>query len=232
LPAALTGCRRRRRRLRLLVDGRSADGGHFLRIGRQMFGGIRAAVADMGRAPEELDAVLDCDCGCGRVARHWAALAGPEIHGCDCNMALVGWCAANLCFLRVARNELAPPLPHVSGSFDLFYALSVFTHLDAELQRAWLEEYRRLLAPRGLLVVSILGATVAQRLGPEERHRFEAGEMVVQRPRMAGRNLCTVYHPRAYAEGTLLAGFEDVRTFELGSRELPIWQTAYIARRA
>ena len=30
----------------------------------------------------------------------------------------------------------------------------------------------------------------------------------------------------------LLAGFEGVWTFDLGSPELPIWQTAYIARRA
>lgn len=218
-------------RLRLLVDGRSADGGHFLRVGRQMFEGIREGVVAMGREPEDLGAVLDFGCGCGRVARHWSALAGPELHGCDYNGALVDWCAANLPSLRVARNQLAPPLPQVSGSFDLIYALSVFTHLDADLQRRWLAEYRRLLAPGGLLVVSVLGATVAPRLGGEERRRFEAGEMVVQRPRMAGRNLCTVHHPRAYVEGTLLGGFEDVRTFDLGSPELPIWQTAYIARR-
>ena len=55
--------------------------------------------------------------------------------------------------------------------------------------------------------------------------------MVVQRPRLAGRNLCSVYHPRAYVEGTLLAGWDDVRQFDLGSPELPIWQSAYIARR-
>ena len=52
------------------------------------------------------------------------------------------------------------------------------------------------------------GASVADRLGPAERSRFEAGEMVVQRPRLAGRNLCSVYHPRAYVEGTLLAGWD------------------------
>jgi SAM-dependent methyltransferase len=218
-------------RLRLLVDGRSADAGHFLRVGRQMFEGIRGGVEAMGRDPEELGAVLDFGCGCGRVARHWAALRGPELHGCDYNPALVDWCAANLCAMRAYRNELAPPLPQVSGSFDLIYALSVFTHLDVELQGAWLAEYRRLLAPGGLLVVSVLGATVAHRLGAEERRRFEAGEMVVQRPRLAGRNLCSAYHPRAYVEGKLLADFEDVSTFDLGSPQLPIWQTGYICRR-
>ncbi len=75
-----------------------------------------------------------------RVARHWAAVPGPEVHGCDYNPELVEWCASNLCSLRGDfRNELAPPLPYVSGSFDLIYALSVFTHLDDALQRAWLD---------------------------------------------------------------------------------------------
>ena len=219
-------------RLRLLVDGRSADRGHFLRVGRQMFTGIRSGVEAMGREVEELGAVLDFGCGCARVARHWASVPGPELHGCDYNAELVDWCARNLCLMRVTQNEPTPPLPYVSGSFDLIYALSVFTHLDDELQREWLAEFRRVLAPGGLLVVSVLGSAVADRLGPEELHRFETGEMVVQRPRLAGRNLCSVYHPPAYVEGTLLAGWDDVRQFDLGSPELPIWQSAYVARRA
>jgi SAM-dependent methyltransferase len=218
-------------RLRLLVDGRSADAGHFLRVGRQLHTGILGAVATAGRSVADLGAVLDFGCGCGRVARHWGA-SGPEVHGCDYNPVLVDWCARNLCSLRSARNELEPPLPHVSGSFDLIYALSVFTHLDAELQGTWLDEYRRLLAPGGLLVLTVLGGAVAHRLDPAERRRFEAGEMVVQRPRLSGRNLCSVYHPRAYVEDTLLAGFDAVRPVDLGSPELPIAQSAYVARLA
>ncbi len=218
-------------RLRLLVDGRSADAGHFLRIGRQMFTGIGAAAAAMGRPLANLGAVLDFGCGCGRVARHWSSVDGPEVHGCDYNSALVEWCAGNLCFLRVDRNQLAPPLPQVSGSFDLIYALSVFTHLDAELQRAWLDEYRRLLAPGGLLMISLLGEQFAGRLNPEERSQFDRGEMVVERPRLSGRNLCSVFHPRSYVQNDLLGDWDDVRPFELGSADLPIAQSGYVARR-
>jgi SAM-dependent methyltransferase len=77
----------------------------------------------------------------------------------------------------------------------LIYALSVFSHLDEPLQRAWLAEFRRLLRPGGLLVLSVLGERLRHRLSAEEQSRFDRGELVVQRPRMAGRNLCTVYHP-------------------------------------
>jgi SAM-dependent methyltransferase len=217
-------------RQRLLVDGRSGDAAHFLRVGRRMHESICDAVAASGTDPRELRAVLDFGCGCGRVARHWARLDGPEIYGCDYNPELTAWCERNLPFLRVARNRLGPPTPYVSGSFDLVYALSVFSHLDDPLQRLWLDEYRRLLRPGGLLVLSLLGDSLRYRLDPAERRRYDAGDLVVQRPRLAGRNLCTVYHPPAYVFRSLLAGFGDVRRFELGTPEEPLQQDAYIAR--
>ncbi len=45
-------------RLRLLVDGRSGDAAHFLRVGRRMFESIRDAVAASGTDPRKLGAVL------------------------------------------------------------------------------------------------------------------------------------------------------------------------------
>jgi SAM-dependent methyltransferase len=218
-------------RLRLLVDGRSGDAGAFLRVGAQMCESIRGAVAESGTTVGAMRAVLDFGCGCGRVARHWAGVEGPEVYGCDYNPALVAWCAENLEEVRVARNGLAPPTPYVTGSFDLVYALSVFSHLDEPLQHAWVVEFKRLLRPGGLLVLSVLGERLRHRLDVEERRRFDRGEMVVQRPRMAGRNLCSVYHPRSYVTGTLLEGFAEVRGFDLGSPAQPILQDAYVARR-
>ena len=203
----------------------------FLESGRLAAESIREAVEGAGSDIEDLDSILDFGCGCGRVARHWAGVEGPEIYGCDYNPELVAWCAEKLPLLRATRNELAPPAPYVSGSFDLIYALSVFSHLDEPLQRAWLAEFRRLLQPGGLLVISVLGEQLRHRLGAEERERFDRGEMVVQRPRMAGRNLCTVYHPRPYVTETLLSGFDEVRRFDLGSAVQPILQDAYVARR-
>jgi SAM-dependent methyltransferase len=217
-------------RLRLLVDGRSGDAGQFLRVGRRMFESIRDAVADSGTDPAGLRAVLDFGCGCGRVARHWARLEGPEIYGCDYNPELVAWCEGNLPFMRAARNRLSPPTPYVTGSFDLVYALSVFSHLDEPLQREWLAEYRRLLRPGGQLVLSLLGDSLRYRLDPAERRRYDRGHLVVQRPRLAGRNLCTVYHPPSYVSGSLLGSFAEVRRFDLGSAELPMAQDAYLAR--
>jgi SAM-dependent methyltransferase len=218
-------------RLRLLVDGRSGDAGRFLALGRPMFESIRDAVVAAGRRPSELGAVLDFGCGCGRVLRHWHGVEGPEIHGSDYNPDLIDWVREGLPFVHPNVNGLAPPTAYEDDKFDLIYALSVFTHLDRELQDAWIAEFRRILRPGGLLIVSVLGESMAGRLTGEERERFDRGELVVERPRMSGRNLCSAYHPRSYVTGTLFAGFDDVRPVSLGTPEMSILQTGYIVRR-
>ncbi|HET8862789.1 MAG TPA: class I SAM-dependent methyltransferase [Solirubrobacterales bacterium] len=217
-------------RLRQLVNGRGGGAEHFVRIGAQMSATIRGAAAAAGSPMEQMDAILDFGCGCGRVVRHWADLDRPRVHGCDYNPELVDWCAANLSFVEAARNDLAPPAPYAGGSFDLIYALSVFSHLGEPLQEDWVAEFRRLLRPGGLLVLSVLGEKATHRLTAEERERFGRGELVVERPRMEGHNACTAYHPRPYVTDSLLADFADVTVFDLGSPELPVMQDAYIAR--
>ncbi len=218
-------------RLRQLVNGRGGGAEHFLRIGAQMSASIRDAAMAAGSPMEQMGAILDFGCGCGRVARQWADLDGPQVHGCDYNQELVEWCGGNLPFVEAVCNELAPPAPYADGSFDLIYALSVLSHLSESLQREWVAEYLRLLRPGGLLVISVLGEKAANRLTDEESERFRRGELVVERPRMEGHNTCTAYHPRAFITESLLTDFADVDLFDLGSPELPVIQDAYIARR-
>lgn len=220
------------KRLRLLVSGSGTDAEQFIWVGRELAASIRTAVADSGSRVEEMGAILDFGCGSGRVARHWAGLEGPEVHGCDYNELLVDWCVENLPFMTASKNELEPPAPYEDRSFDLIYAFSVLSHLDEELQRAWVAEWTRLLRPGGLLIVSVLGEADRHRLSPEQAERFDRGELVIERPRMAGSNLCTAYHPRPFVTASLLAGFEDVRTYDQGTGERTLSQDAYIGRRA
>jgi SAM-dependent methyltransferase len=218
-------------RLRLLVDGRSGDAERFCWVGEQGAQIVREAVAESGAEIESLEAILDFGCGCGRVARNWAGLANTEVHGCDYNRELVGWCAGNLPFLRTTVNDLEPPLPYVGGSFDLVYAMSVLSHLSEPLQQAWTAEFHRILRPGGLLLVSVLGDACADRLSPEQREQFDRGELVVERKGMAGSNLCTAYHPRAYVRERLLADFANVRVVGEESPERALLQDGYVARR-
>jgi SAM-dependent methyltransferase len=188
--------------LRVRVAG-TPDLGWFLEGGRLGEQTIRRALDRHGVAVENVDALLDFGCGCGRVTRRWRDLRG--VHGSDMNADAIAWCRANLAFGRFETNGLEPPLAFADDSFDLVYALSVFTHLTLELQRAWVHELRRVLRPGGLLLVTTHGAAYRERLSNMERKRFDAGEVVVRWEDAAGTNLCSAYHSetalRALADG-------------------------------
>jgi SAM-dependent methyltransferase len=179
----------------------------FVEGGRNVARILSARAAEHGREPGSLSAMLDFGCGCGRVARHWAGLRGPEVHGCDYNEELVSWCREQLPFLHCARNELEPPLPYEDGKFDLVYSISVFTHLSIQLQADWIRELRRVLAPGGLLLVTMHGDSYAERfLLPRELRRYRAGEPVVLFGELSG-DRCAAFHPHDYVAGRLLEGF-------------------------
>lgn len=47
--------------------------------------------------------------------------------------------------------------------FDLVFAYSVFSHLSEETHEKWLEEFRRILKPGGLLIVTTWGRDMITR---------------------------------------------------------------------
>lgn len=214
--------------LRVAVDGRSADAGRFFRVGRQSARRIRQTLATQDVRLPTLERILDFGCGCGRVARHWASVEGPEIHGCDQNPELVEWCDGNLPFIRAAVNQVEPPTPYEDSSFDLVYALSVMTHLPEELQHPWMEEFRRILRPGGLLLFTTLGAKSRDRADGTERADFKAGKLVVKRAELPGSNLCTVLHPHSYVTNGLLDGFSLLSFKEATTSQ---GQDTYLAKR-
>jgi SAM-dependent methyltransferase len=199
-------------RLRAQIGPLHADASFFLRSGRRHSELIRDLVGEDGRSIDELEAILDWGCGCGRVLRHWADLEGPRVHGCDIDPRMVEWCRANLPFAEVAATELAPPLPYADSTFGLLYAFSVFTHLPEELQHAWIRECFRVLAPDGYLLLSTLGEYYASldRLTESERRTFSDGDLVVLYERSAGTSLCSAYHPPEYVHSRLAGDFELV----------------------
>ena len=185
------------RRLIQRVAG-TEDPGWFMRSGALAADDIRRTLSARAVPLESVSALLDFGCGCGRVARHWAGLSGCQVHGCDRDAGAVRWCRAHLPFGRFVRNRLQPPLPYDRAQFGLVYALSVFTHLPDALQRRWMEELHRVLAPGGHLLLTTHGASYLGELDAAERERFLAGELVVRQADEPGSNACGAYHPLPY----------------------------------
>ena len=110
--------------------------------------------------------VLDFGCGAGRTLRHF--LQEPaELWGVDIDAPSIEWLAASLSPpLHVARAPADPPLAFEPASFDLIWAISVFTHLT-DTSLPWLLELHRLLAPDGLLIASYMGRWNSEALAGE-----------------------------------------------------------------
>lgn len=182
----------------------------FANSGRLGAENIRRLLNDNGLSLPEFSAVLDFGCGCGRVFRHWAGLAGPRFFGCDFQRPLVRWCRAHLPFGTFERNGLLSPFSYPGGSFDFIYAISVFTHLEERGQFFWMSELRRIIRENGHLLITVHGTTRLAELSAEERQEFEAGQPIVHQAKYSGSNVCATYHPRAYVQDVLGSGFRLV----------------------
>jgi SAM-dependent methyltransferase len=205
-------------KLRVLVSGPSRE--RFLDTTDAGVDALREVLGDRLRGT-----VLDFGCGCGRTARHWRDV-DLDLHGCDYNPELVAWCRDNLPFMRATVNGSDPPSPYDSKTFDVVYAMSIFTHLTEPSQLRWLDEWRRILAPSGLLLFTTHGNTHAHKLGKKERPRYDAGELVVRRPGIEGLNQCVAHHPPEYVRGKLLDGWQLLRFRPASGYTQDMWLVA------
>jgi len=60
------------------------------------------------------------------------------------------------------------------------------------------------------MYLTLRGSKYAETLTPEERERFDAGEMVVQEERVSGSNACLSHHPESYTREQLAPALEVV----------------------
>lgn len=201
----------------------------FLQTGEQAAEAFRSALSGIGRPIESFESVLDFGCGCGRVLRQWIDANGPIFYGTDYNPKLVKWAQDNLPF-DVRKNDLEPPLSYADESFDLCYAISVFTHLPENMQEPWLKELHRVMKQNGILLVTLSGEGDLVRTTAAEQDAFHNGELVVLDGRYAGTNMCGVYHSEAYVRKNWRRYFELLRFLPEGAKGSPR-QDLYVLRR-
>ncbi len=146
--------------------GPNSSRAEFLHVGALCAADLMKVYAQLERSPEADRRWLDFGCGCGRVARHLigneaSRRAGIHYSGVDVDRAQIDWAARHLGG-RFEVIPTAPPTALASGSFDLIFTISVFTHLDEAMQDAWLAELTRLLRPGGLLLATTHAPEIAR----------------------------------------------------------------------
>ncbi len=125
--------------------------------------------------------VLDFGCGIGRTLRHFLSEAeSAEFWGADIDAPSIDWLQANLCPpLHAWRCANSPPLGLEPESFDLAWAISVFTHLTFN-SLPWMLELHRMLKPGGLLIATYMGRWNSEFAAGEPWDEDRIGMSVVQ----------------------------------------------------
>ena len=101
--------------------------------------------------------LLDWGSGCGSVTVHLREISVKETVAADIDPEAIAWARSAIPGISFDVVRPTPPLPYANGQFDLIVASSVFTHLSRELQREWLEELCRVVAPGGFVLASTHG---------------------------------------------------------------------------
>lgn len=136
----------------------------FVNKGRSCSEGLIVALGRQGREMSSFKTILDFGCGCGRTLVWWNLAPGTEFHGTDIDGEAIRWCQENFRWGTFSVNRPLPPLRYADDTFDLIYAVSIFTHLNEEFQFRWLEEIRRVTEPGGLVLITLHGEHVWRQL--------------------------------------------------------------------
>jgi SAM-dependent methyltransferase len=167
--------------------------------------------------------VLDFGCGAGRTLRQFREEAEEtEFWGVDINQAGVERVRRELCPPMHAQvcGE-APPLGLEYGTFDLIWAISVFTHLTDQAT-AWLVELHRLLKPSGLLIATYMGRHHSEVMAGEPWDEDRIGRNVLLHTRPWGDGGPMVLMSDWWIREHWGRGFEVVDVVEVHRQSWPV----------
>jgi SAM-dependent methyltransferase len=129
-----------------------------LRVGHRIYAQVLSILDDLGRPLRPDSRVLDFGCGWGRVARFFLHdIRGEGLFGVDIDQRGIESCRESFPLGTFLVSSPWPPSGFHAETFDLVYAVSVFSHLPEGMHLAWVEEITRILRPGGVLVATTLG---------------------------------------------------------------------------
>jgi ubiquinone/menaquinone biosynthesis C-methylase UbiE len=111
-----------------------------------------------GIDPSQPLKVLDFGCGAGRQLLqftrqypHW------KMSGCDVDFDVIKFIHKAYPQVDAYTSSFDPPLKYADGTFDMLYAVSIFSHLSFDDCKLWLAELSRVLRPGGLALLTFNG---------------------------------------------------------------------------
>src|SRR3990170_788832 len=137
---------------------------HYFHVGDSAIQCIMTALSTAGKNPKEINNILDFPCGYGRVLRYLrTTFPEANISACDLDRGAVDFCAETFGARPVYSDKNVSNI-NISGTFDLIWVGSLFTHLDLNKWGNFIDLFNNLLNPGGLLIITLHGPQVLQNI--------------------------------------------------------------------
>ena len=136
----------------------------------QFFKLVREQLAKHGRVPLQEARILDFGSGWGRILRFFLRdVPSRQLKGRDCWAEIVDVAKADNPWCDFQAIGTHPPLEEPDGSIDVIYLFSVFSHLSEDAHLAWIKEFRRILAPGGIVVATTRSSEYLKKMDRNRR---------------------------------------------------------------
>lgn len=103
----------------------------------------------------DCSSILDFGCGWGRIIRFFLKdIDESNLWGIDCYKEMIDLCKTQNLRCKLEAIDTMPPTRFAPETFDMIYLYSVFSHLSEAAHLKWLEEFKRILKPSGMVIAT------------------------------------------------------------------------------
>ncbi len=145
---------------------------------------------------KKTDNILEWGCGVARILRHVPKLVdkGTQIYGIDINEKMIKWDAENISDVQFSKSDYYPPTDFVDAKFDLIFAISVFTHIESDLQEKWFQEIMRITRQNGIFLFTTHGKKHEQNLLSKEQNLINENGALTINYKQKGHRMMGTYN--------------------------------------
>jgi SAM-dependent methyltransferase len=140
--------------------------------------------------------ILEWGCGVARIIRHIPNLINNNsiIFGTDINEEMVKWNTNNIKNVDFQKNDYYPPTMFEDSQFNIVFALSVFTHIEADYQAKWLAEIARIISDDGIFLFTTHGKKYEINLSENEKKILNTKGAITINYKQKGHRMMTTYN--------------------------------------
>jgi 2-polyprenyl-3-methyl-5-hydroxy-6-metoxy-1,4-benzoquinol methylase len=171
--------------------------------------------------------LLDFACGYGRFARYFVNLF-KEVTVSDVEPEMLNFCWKEFGTAGFLSSHSANFVGSYQARYDVVFCFSLFTHLNEQPWREWLQALFNLVAKHGYLIISTQGHELMARLnipaGPENRHSpgffFNADNETDGRLDPATYGITVLGDSYVRKVASTIAGMRVVKHYKMGTFDL------------